>query len=320
VNGSFEDTFSMVWLMGHRGDRDPLKIYEKFLACNLYKCIMRYNNTLTSTYERIVLAYEKSGVDIQNISQDTIITYAGDFGLKEMGPKRGRWRGYELSGAGMGSFLAVDVESILEKFDHWFTPNLEKKIHDRIYPLPLGIYTPNYARTLAKTTSELQAIPKTELCYANFSMTVNYRILVAEWAHQQPYINCHFPKRLQTQGQQLEMDILSDEPLSQDTLLQTLASHQFAICPIGNGLDTHRMWECILTNTVPIAQDNYANRIFSKIWPMILVRRYERCNILTMMEEFEKIHGDEIQYDHGLLLKQNLPELMERIKYECQRS
>ena len=39
-----------------------------------------------------------------------------------------------------------------------------------------------------------------------------------------------------------------------------------------------------------------------------------------MMEEFEKIHGDEIQYDHGLLLKQNLPELMERIKYECQRS
>ena len=226
MNGNFEDTFSMVGIMdGVRGESLPTT-NERFLACNLYKCILRYNNTVSNTYERIVSAYKEAGIDIQNISQDTIITYAGDFGLKEMGPKRGRWTGYELSGTGMGSFLAVGVESILEKFDHWFTPNLEKKIHDRIYPIPLGIYTPNYDDSLSKTASELQDVPKTELCYANFSMTVNYRILVAEWAHQQPYINCYFPRRFDVQDEKLGMGILSDEALSQDTLLHKLASHQ----------------------------------------------------------------------------------------------
>jgi hypothetical protein len=31
-----------------------------------------------------------------------------------------------------------------------------------------------------------------------------------------------------------------------------LASHKYAICPRGNGLDTHRIWECLYLNTIPI--------------------------------------------------------------------
>lgn len=31
-----------------------------------------------------------------------------------------------------------------------------------------------------------------------------------------------------------------------------LASHKYAICPRGNGLDTHRIWECLYLNVIPI--------------------------------------------------------------------
>jgi hypothetical protein len=31
-----------------------------------------------------------------------------------------------------------------------------------------------------------------------------------------------------------------------------LAKHKYAICPRGNGLDTHRIWECLYLNVIPI--------------------------------------------------------------------
>ena len=70
-------------------------------------------------------------------------------------------------------------------------------------------------------------------------------------------------------------------------------------------------------NVVPIVQNNYGNRIFSKIWPMILVDMYKVSDILRLTAEFEKKYGNNIQYNHDLLLRENLPELMERIQYEC---
>ena len=99
----------------------------------------------------------------------------------------------------------------------------------------------------------------------------------------------------------------------------TLASYKFAIAPVGNGIDTYRLWECILTNTVPIVQDTFCNRVFSKIWPMITVRRYELDNIQQKMSDFSKKHGDYIEYDYSLLLKKNFDKLLERLKHESNR-
>jgi hypothetical protein len=31
-----------------------------------------------------------------------------------------------------------------------------------------------------------------------------------------------------------------------------LSKHKYAICPRGNGLDTHRIWECLYLNVIPI--------------------------------------------------------------------
>ena len=102
--------------------------------------------------------------------------------------------------------------------------------------------------------------------------------------------------------------------------MRELATHKFCICPEGNGVDTYRIWECILTNTVPIAQNNYGNRIFAKIWPMILVNRYEMSDIPQLMEDFENTHGSNMTYDYDLLLYKNFPQLLERIKDECKRA
>lgn len=39
-----------------------------------------------------------------------------------------------------------------------------------------------------------------------------------------------------------------------------LAKHKYAICPRGNGLDTHRLWECLYLNVIPIViKTDYPN-------------------------------------------------------------
>lgn len=35
-----------------------------------------------------------------------------------------------------------------------------------------------------------------------------------------------------------------------------LSNHKYAICPRGNGLDTHRIWECLYLNVIPIVIKN----------------------------------------------------------------
>lgn len=42
------------------------------------------------------------------------------------------------------------------------------------------------------------------------------------------------------------------DQVSPEENLKRLASYEFAICPEGNGVDTHRVWECLLLKTVPI--------------------------------------------------------------------
>lgn len=46
--------------------------------------------------------------------------------------------------------------------------------------------------------------------------------------------------------------------------LNELAEHRYAFCPIGNGVDTHRFWECIYLNVIPICNDNTFTKMLKK--------------------------------------------------------
>jgi len=207
--------------------------------------------------------------------------------------------------------LPLDIDKIVSGCDRIFANNLYENLHDKIYPLPLGIFRKEIANFI-----HLRQKNKENLCYANFSLTQKYRFNVLEWAATQDYMNCHFTKRFPEWDEQIDSKYFS-EPLPFEEFLSKLSSHRFCIVPNGVGIDTDRLWECIFLNIVPIVQNNYGNRVFSKIWPMILVDRYELADIPKLAEEFETKYGERIQYNHDPLLRKNLPELLDRIEYEC---
>jgi len=238
---------------------------------------------------------------------DTVITHAGCYTLQ---PKIFHRPKHKIGRPTVSQNL--DLDPIMAKCKRLYTNNLYENIHDRILPLPLGIFRKEIA-----DFTHLRENRKEHFCYANFSMTINYRANVALWAANNPHIDCRFAKRFPELEEDLDENFLSDEILPFEEFLSLLSSYRFCIVPNGVGIDTDRLWECIYMNVVPIVQNNYGNRIFSKIWPMILVDRYEFADIPKLTDQFEQRYGKNIQYNHDLLLRKNLPELLDRIEHEC---
>ena len=53
--------------------------------------------------------------------------------------------------------------------------------------------------------------------------------------------------------------------------IHTLSSYKYCICVEGNGLDTHRFWECIYLKVIPICVKNEWTEIVKNIYPMIVI-------------------------------------------------
>jgi hypothetical protein len=80
------------------------------------------------------------------------------------------------------------------------------------------------------------------------------------------------------------------ETLSPSEYLQRMTSHRFVLCPPGNGLDTHRMWEALYTKTIPIVLHNAASKHFSDL-PLVAIRDAEELNLSFLEEEYARIQA-----------------------------
>jgi hypothetical protein len=60
--------------------------------------------------------------------------------------------------------------------------------------------------------------------------------------------------------------------------LDNLASHKFAICPEGNGVDCHRTWECYYMGVIPILLENIFTKYLQKHLPCILLKSWDDLN------------------------------------------
>lgn len=286
--------------------------------CNLYQACKDMNDRdiKTGKRQKTLNGIERRTGPLEDGA--TLVTHSGDWGIKKTECKITSTPLYAYTiedAAHGGAYLQLEIASVLGVVKRWFMTNQHAYLGDKIFPIPLGI---NHIDWSSIDIERLRGVEKQGLCYANFTITSPYRIRVAEWCWQQQFITCNFPKRYETQDVELNMPILCGERLDMDEFLETLASYHFAIAPTGNGLDTFRTWECILCNTVPVVQDNWMNRVFSRIWPMVIVPRYEFTDVYELCQEFHAKHGT-IEYDHSLLLEENFDALLDRLEYEGNR-
>lgn len=138
-----------------------------------------------------------------------------------------------------------------------FMPNNIKKwygqnvltFNDKIVPIPMGIENRYesiryghgigyYDRVETKENllnRKLTAVP-TKKIYSNFQIDTNYfhRKSVREICMQSSHIDWNEPN------------------LSLDDFFNKILDYKMVVCPAGNGVDTHRIWEVLYSNRIPI--------------------------------------------------------------------
>jgi len=73
-----------------------------------------------------------------------------------------------------------------------------------------------------------------------------------------------------------------------------ILEYKMILCPVGNGVDTHRLWEVLYSNRVPITikVGNYNIYNLYKQLPIIVLDNYEQLYDLNLLElEYEKAYS-----------------------------
>jgi hypothetical protein len=111
----------------------------------------------------------------------------------------------------------------------WYAQNVCTK-HPKLIHLPIGLEdTPAKLEFCAKHGDELRATPKRNDVYTNFNPETN------------PDERTCFVSSV-------------GEKVSFEQYMRTMATYKYVLCPMGNGIDTHRFWEAQVCGCIPIVR------------------------------------------------------------------
>ena len=114
--------------------------------------------------------------------------------------------------------------------------------HPKLHPIPIGVKFLGDTNEWQFTKVINMSVKKTKILYTNFSLYawLEERKLCNEAINKLGYKN-------------ISDTIASIAPaVNYRDYLLDLASHRFCVCPIGNGIDTFRLWECLYMKCIPI--------------------------------------------------------------------
>lgn len=137
-----------------------------------------------------------------------------------------------------------------------FTQNINTT-HERLFALPIGLANEvwEFGNKEYFITQLENNIEKTKTTYFNFTVNGGAR----DEYRPQCYEGAKWKK------------IPEATPRDFKGYIQDLKSYKYCLSPEGNGIDCHRMWECLYLKVIPICHRNILTEEFAKLFPIVLV-------------------------------------------------
>lgn len=172
----------------------------------------------------------------------------------------------ENIGENKNAVIQILNNSLLIK---WYSQNANM-MHKKLYPLPIGLANIQWSHGQVKDTIIANAgNKKTGDIYFNFKKATNPR------AREQCY------------------NVLKDkieflEDVNPKDNIERLSSYKYCICPEGNGMDTHRFWEALWVNTIPICITSIFSKQIKEYYniPCILLDKWEDLDIEKLLATY----------------------------------
>ena len=169
-----------------------------------------------------------------------------------------------------------------DKCKVWFATNKNYE-HENIFAIPIGIGntcndTPVH-RWGGNTDIMIEKNSKSRnivnLVYMNFEIENcrNERSQCYNFFKDKPWVS---------------IGKLEITPEGRDRFLGDIRNHKFVLCPRGNGIDTHRLWETLYMGSIPIVKKEFALNEFKDL-PILFIDSWDEIS-----EEFLNKKYDEI--------------------------
>jgi len=163
-----------------------------------------------------------------------------------------------------------------EKIKRWYSQNINFK-HPKLISIPIGIANSQWEHGNLQLLDKIrnENLPKNNLVYKNFDVktSINRRLGVLEKTN----------------------NIMLTRNRKQEDYLRDIAFSKFNICPMGNGIDTHRMWESIYLGSIPIVQ-NCINTSFYRELPILEIEDWSCLNEKYLNEKYDEIMSKKYNY------------------------
>jgi hypothetical protein len=175
------------------------------------------------------------------------------------------------------NFPNANAKLIPKNLIKWYAQNVNIK-HDKIESIPIGMENSQWFPEIGKI-NKIKEKNKENKNYKNL-LYINHLIGTNPNERQKPY------------------DLFSDKSyvtcfegnngFDYDSYIDNIYNHKFVICPEGNGIDTHRTWECLYLNTISIEKRNI-NNSFYKDLPICFVDDWDEINEDFLNKEYDRI-------------------------------
>lgn len=156
----------------------------------------------------------------------------------------------------------------------WFAQNGMIR-HPKIRWIPIGIANQMWPHgnpdLFLQPCAQLNSFPKQYDVFFNFSV------------HTNPTARQSCRTVLESKGLQFTPQL----PLS--TYVPVLASHRYVICPPGNGVDCHRIWEALLVGVIPILLRSVFTETIAETIPCILLNSWNEFRIEQLHDEYPQL-------------------------------
>ena len=174
----------------------------------------------------------------------------------------------------------VNIESshlgiIDSRVIHWFAQNLNIENKEKVSLIPIGLENLRRLKHGRRKWFSDPKKEKTKFILSSFNEFTNYK--------KRGEINS-------TIRDNNLIDVKKYEKV--EDYFSNLQDYRFIICPEGNGLDTHRIWEGILLNTFPILKfSNFTQILQNEGIPAIYIEKWEEINDFNE-KDLNKIYQD----------------------------
>ena len=163
----------------------------------------------------------------------------------------------------------------------WYSVNIGFEDEDLI-SLPLGLaneYSPK--NLFAKDFDNLNFNQnKKEKLYLNFNPSTNFD-------ERQGLFSLFESK---------DWAVVDNTMVDINYYLSKLNEYKFILCPFGNGIDTHRIWETLYSGSIPVVKKHIALNSLKNL-PVIFYDDIEDINLNFLKDKYESIEKDNFNLD-----------------------